>query len=100
MWAVIKFDRKNLNYLKNQLSLKMGKNCKIYCPKMLVEKSQWLRSFCEELSSWSWKPMRGAKLSKDLLFWFGPATIMTPVCWEIIFFAKILTKFGGNGSMG
>ena len=38
MWAVIKFDRKNLNYLKNQLSLKMGKNCKIYCPKMLVEK--------------------------------------------------------------
>ena len=28
MWAVIKFDRKNFNYLKNQLSLKMGKNCK------------------------------------------------------------------------
>ena len=38
MWAVIKFDRKNLNYLKNQLSLKMGKSCKIYCPKILVEK--------------------------------------------------------------
>ena len=37
MWTVIKFDRKNLNYLKKELKKNFGDDCKIYCPKILVQ---------------------------------------------------------------
>ena len=37
MWTVIKFDKKKLNYLKNELKKNFGDDCKIYCPKILVQ---------------------------------------------------------------
>ncbi len=38
MWTVIKFDKKKMNYLKDQLKLKFGKDLKFYCPKVLIKK--------------------------------------------------------------
>ena len=38
MWAVIKFDIKKLASLKEDLKLKLGKNYKIYIPKIKVQK--------------------------------------------------------------
>lgn len=37
MWTIIKFDKNKINFLKSQLSLKIGSECKIYCPKILIE---------------------------------------------------------------
>lgn len=37
MWFVIKFDRKKVNFLKEQLKKNFGPNHKIYCPKILVQ---------------------------------------------------------------
>lgn len=38
MWTVLKFDKKALALLKEDLSLKLGKNLKIYIPKLRVQK--------------------------------------------------------------
>lgn len=37
MWTVIKFDKKRLGSLKSSLIEKFGNQCKIYCPKILIE---------------------------------------------------------------
>ena len=38
MWIVVKFDKKNLNLLKQDLSNKLGKDIKFYIPKILIKK--------------------------------------------------------------
>ena len=38
MWIVLKFDRKNLALLKEDLTEKLGKNFKIYIPKLRIQK--------------------------------------------------------------
>ena len=38
MWAVIKFDRKNFNLLKNDFKKQIGEDFVIYRPKMLIQK--------------------------------------------------------------
>ena len=38
MWAVIKFDKKNFHLLKEDFQKKIGKDCVIYRPKMLIQK--------------------------------------------------------------
>ena len=38
MWTVLKFDKKALALLKEDLFLKLGKNYKIYIPKLRVQK--------------------------------------------------------------
>jgi|TARA_Y100000389_G_scaffold190885_1_gene216280 hypothetical protein len=37
MWSVIKFEKKNFNYFKNEINNKFGSNFQIYCPKIIVE---------------------------------------------------------------
>ena len=37
MWTIIKFDKKKINFLKTQLRLKIGSECNLYCPKVLIE---------------------------------------------------------------
>lgn len=38
MWAVLKFDKKNFHLLKEDLKKKVGDDCVIYRPKILVQK--------------------------------------------------------------
>ena len=38
MWAVIKFDKKNFHILKEYFQKKIGKDCVIYRPKILIQK--------------------------------------------------------------
>lgn len=38
MWTVIKFDKKKLGSLQNELTKKFGDNYQIYCPKILIHK--------------------------------------------------------------
>ena len=38
MWTVLKFDRKSLALLKEDLNVKLGKNFKIYIPKLRIQK--------------------------------------------------------------
>ena len=38
MWAVLKFDKKNLELLKSDLKNYLGKDLKIYIPKLRVQK--------------------------------------------------------------
>ncbi len=38
MWTVIKFDKKNLNLLKEDLNKKIGKDYKIYIPKIRLQR--------------------------------------------------------------
>ena len=38
MWAVIKFDKKNFHLLKEDFQKKIGKDCVIYRPKILIQK--------------------------------------------------------------
>ena len=38
MWVVLKFDRKRLNFLKEDFNRKLGKDCAFYDPKMLIQK--------------------------------------------------------------
>ena len=38
MWAVIKFDKKNFHQLKEYFQKKIGKDCVIYRPKILIQK--------------------------------------------------------------
>lgn len=38
MWAIIKFDKKKLGFLKEDLKKKLGDNCKFYMPKLVFNK--------------------------------------------------------------
>ena len=38
MWSVIKFDKKNYHLLKEDIEKKIGNNCIIYRPKILIQK--------------------------------------------------------------
>ena len=38
MWAIIKFDKKNLEFLKNNIKKKLGNEVEFYLPKIFVEK--------------------------------------------------------------
>ena len=38
MWAIVKIDKKNLNYLKYSFKSKLGDDLKIYSPKFLIQK--------------------------------------------------------------
>lgn len=38
MWAIIKFEKKKLSFLKYDLEKKLGTNCKFYIPKLLIKK--------------------------------------------------------------
>ena len=37
MWAIIKFDKKKLDLLKEDLKKKLGQNCKFYLPKLIFK---------------------------------------------------------------
>ena len=37
MWTIIKFDKKNLEFLKSDLEKKLGSTCKFYIPKLLFK---------------------------------------------------------------
>tara|TARA_Y100000992_G_scaffold293961_1_gene253174 strand:+ start:460 stop:957 length:498 start_codon:yes stop_codon:yes gene_type:complete len=44
MWTIIKFEKKNLSFLKSDLEKKLGTNCKFYIPKLLFKrftKNKW-----------------------------------------------------------
>tara|TARA_B100001057_G_C22835081_1_gene944910 strand:+ start:1836 stop:2333 length:498 start_codon:yes stop_codon:yes gene_type:complete len=38
MWAIIKFEKKKLSFLKKDLEEKLGSNCKFYIPKLLFRR--------------------------------------------------------------
>ena len=38
MWTIIKFDKKKLASLKNDLRLKLGEDLNIYIPKIFIKK--------------------------------------------------------------
>ena len=38
MWTVIKFDKKNYHLLKEDIKNKIGNNCIVYRPKILIQK--------------------------------------------------------------
>ena len=38
MWTVIKFEKKKINFLKQELINKLGHEVVIYCPKILIQK--------------------------------------------------------------
>ena len=38
MWALIKYDQKNLNFFKNNLCKILGDNCNFYYPKYLLKR--------------------------------------------------------------
>ena len=38
MWAIIKFEKKSLSFLKSDLQKKLGTNCKFYIPKLLFKR--------------------------------------------------------------
>ena len=38
MWTIIKFEKKNLTFLKSDLKKKLGNNCKFYIPKLLFKR--------------------------------------------------------------
>ena len=38
MWTIIKFDKKNLNFLKLDIEKKMGSNSEFYIPKVLFKR--------------------------------------------------------------
>ena len=58
MWTVLKFDRKSLALLKEDLNVKLGKNFKIYIPKLRIQKYK-----------------NNKLINKNL------------ICWETIYFA-------------
>ena len=38
MWAILKFDKKNLSTLREDLKKKLGKDFKLYIPKLRIQK--------------------------------------------------------------
>ena len=45
MWTVLKFDKKNLALLKEDLTKKLGKDFKIYIPKLRIQKYKNNKNF-------------------------------------------------------
>ena len=38
MWTILKFEKKNLSFLKGDLEKKLGSNCEIYIPKLIYKR--------------------------------------------------------------
>ena len=38
MWTIIKFEKKRINFLRQDLTSKLGSNYKIYIPKIKIQK--------------------------------------------------------------
>ena len=38
MWTILKFEKKNLNFLKGDLEKKLGSSCEIYIPKLIYKR--------------------------------------------------------------
>ena len=50
MWALIKYDQKNLNFFKNNLCKILGDNCNFYYPKYLLKKKIKNKVFNKEIN--------------------------------------------------
>ena len=50
MWALIKYDQKNLNFFKNNLCKILGDNCNFYYPKYLLKKKIKNKVFDKEIN--------------------------------------------------
>ena len=50
MWAVLKFDKKNLALLKKDLNTKLGKDIKFYSPKIQLKRFLKRKIFVKEIS--------------------------------------------------
>lgn len=50
MWAIIKIDRKKINFLKQDLSIKLGKEIDFYNPKLLMQKYIKNKLFSKEIN--------------------------------------------------
>ena len=50
MWALIKYDQKNLNFFKNNLRKILGDKCKFYFPKYLLKKKIKNKVFDKEIN--------------------------------------------------
>ena len=46
MWAVLKFDKKNLEILKKDFYNKLGNYVKFYSPKIELKKTKKKKNFC------------------------------------------------------
>ena len=50
MWALIKYDQKNLNFFKNNICKILGDKCKFYFPKYLLKKKIKNKVFDKEIN--------------------------------------------------
>lgn len=50
MWAIIKFDKKNINLLKNDLNEKIGKGVQFYIPKIGIKKIKSHKLMIKEIN--------------------------------------------------
>ena len=50
MWTVLKFDKKNLSVLKEDLKSKLGNDFEIYIPKLRIQKYQNRKLISKELN--------------------------------------------------
>ena len=50
MWTVIKFEKKQINFLREDLTKKLGSNYKIYIPKIRVQKYKKNKLISKEVS--------------------------------------------------
>ena len=46
MWAIIKFDKKNFEFLKKDFKKKLGEDIKIYAPKIFFQKYNMNSTTC------------------------------------------------------
>ena len=52
MWTILKFDKKRLNFLKNDLSKKLGKETIFYQPKFKLKGLKRINLIITNLISW------------------------------------------------
>ena len=50
MWTILKFDKKKIDFLKRDFQEKLGKDCIIYTPKILVKKYRQSTVISKEIS--------------------------------------------------
>ena len=50
MWAILKFDKKNLEILKKDFYKKLGNDVKFYNPKLELKKTKKKKTFIKEIS--------------------------------------------------
>ena len=50
MWTVIKFEKKQINFLREDLTKKLGSNYKIYIPKIKIQKYKKNKLISKEVS--------------------------------------------------